>query len=304
MKLRTHCPACLSTELKIIYEEPYQAPGVQQYLRRHYEGRASRAADDYTFQLTTCDSCGLTFQKQVPDDAMLDELYNRWVPGTELERTHRDYSLDQYRSLAEQIQFIIEHFGTLPSQLNLLDFGFGWAHWAKMAMGFGCNVSGTDFSEERRSYGKSVGIEVVDLENLPPKKFHFINTEQVFEHLTEPREVLGKLLDSLAPDGLIKISVPNAVGSLKKISHGTHFGDMSPDEQGPLAPLEHVNSFSADSLEAFGKTMGLKVIRPSFRHLYNGASGLLAPKTVARTLLRPVYRHVFPRSTFVYFARA
>jgi len=304
MKLRSKCPACLSTSLSTIYQEAYRAASIQNYLKRHYEGRASHAADHYMFELGACAGCGLVFQRQVPDDHMLGEIYNGWVPSTELDREHRDYSLDEYRYLSEQVQYIIEHFGERPSQLSMLDFGFGWAHFSKMAMGYGCDVSGAELSQERRAYGQSVGITLVELESLPPQKYRFINTEQVFEHLTEPREVLAQLIESLAPDGLIKISVPDAGGALKKIRRGAGFGDLAPDEQMPIAPLEHINSFNAGSLEAFGKSMGLKLIRPKFRQLYNSASGLMAPKTVARTLLRPVYRHVYPRSTFSYFSRA
>jgi hypothetical protein len=37
--------------------------------------------------------------------------------------------------------------------------------------------------------------------------------------------------------------------------------------------------------------------------LYNAASGWLEPKEGVRTLLRPFYRHVFPKSTFAYFRK-
>ena len=304
MKFRSNCPACLSTALTVIYQEPFLADSIQNYLKRQYEGRASHAADEYTFQLTSCDDCRLVFQQQVPDADMLCEIYNHWVPSTEFERAHRDYNLDAYRNLAEQIQFVIAYFGGRPSQLSILDFGFGWAHFAKMAMGYGCDVSGSELSEERRAHGESIGIQLVELEKLPARKYRFINTEQVFEHLTEPREVLAQLIESLAPDGLIKINVPNSGAALKKITHGVGFGKLSPEEQVPIAPLEHINCFSADSLEAFGKSMGLKLLRPKFRQLVNSASGLMEPRTVARTLLRPVYRHLYPRSTFAYFSRA
>lgn len=164
--------------------------------------------DRYSYELVCCNNCKLTFQKQVPACQLLNEIYNSWIPGTELDRTHRDYSLDDYRYLAEQVQFIIQYFGLAPSQLNILDFGFGWAHWSRMAMGYGCDVSGVELSDERIRHGRSMGLQVVDLADLSRKKFHFINTEQVFEHLTEPRAVLEKLVDSLSVDGLIKISVP------------------------------------------------------------------------------------------------
>lgn len=303
LKIRTQCPACLSASLSVVYEEPYTGKGMQTYLARHYEGHAGRAADSGVYALARCNKCSLVFQRQVPEGALLEEIYNSWVPGTELEREHRNYSLDEYRYLAEQVQFIIQHFGLAPGELDALDFGFGWAHWSKMAMGFGCNVWGVELSEERARHGRSAGLRVVGLGDLPARRFRFINTEQVFEHLTEPRLVLEKLRDALSGDGIIKISVPNAVGALKKISEGKNFGALSVNDQMPIAPLEHINAFSHESLVAFGKEFGLKPLRPSFYRLFNSASGLMQPKNLARAMARPFYRHVFPRTTFVYFVR-
>jgi hypothetical protein len=304
LKIRTQCPGCMSASLNVIYEEPYAGAGVQAYLARHYEGHASRTADAGVYALARCNSCSLVFQQQVPDDPLLGEIYNDWVPGTELDREHRNYSLDEYRYLAEQVQFIIQYFGLPPGELDALDFGFGWAHWSKMAMGFGCNVWGVELSEERARHGKSVGLRVVGLADLPARRFRFINTEQVFEHLTEPRLVLEKLRDALSGDGVIKISVPNAAAALKKIGQGKNFGALSPDDQMPIAPLEHINAFSHESLVAFGKEFGLKPLRPKLYRLYNSASGLLQPKNLARVIARPVYRHIFPGTTFIYFVRA
>lgn len=304
MKSRTSCPACLSASLRQVYEEPYASEGIQNYLRTHYEGHASHTADDSLYVLARCNHCGLSFQKYIPDDTFLGEIYNSWVPGTDFEREHRNYSLEAYRYLAEQVQFVIQHLGRPPGELQMLDFGFGWAHWSKMAMGYGCRVSGVELSQERAAHGRSVGIQVVALDDLPGRAFHFIHTEQVFEHLAEPRIVLDRLVAALAPGGLIKISVPDAATSLKKITRGQSFGALSAWDKMSIAPLEHINAFDHESLVAFGKAAGLQPIRPSFYRLYNGASGLLQPKALFRVLARPVYRHIFPRSTFVYFERA
>jgi SAM-dependent methyltransferase len=304
MKARTVCPACLSASLMRVYEESFSSEGIQNYLRTHYEGNASHTADDCLYVLTRCEHCGLNFQKYIPDDNFLGEIYNQWVPGTDFEREHRNYSLEEYRYLAEQVQFVIQHLGRPPGELHMLDFGFGWAHWSRMAMAYGCRVSGVELSQERAEHGRSVGIQVVPLDALPDRTFHFIHTEQVFEHLAEPRAVLDRLVAALAPGGLIKISVPDAVASLKKIQRGESFGSLSVKDKMPIAPLEHINAFDHASLVAFGKAAGLQPVRPSFFRLYNAASGLLQLKNLARVVARPVYRHVFPRNTFVYFERA
>ena len=131
MQHRSHCPGCLSSSLSLMYKESYSGASVQNYLKRHYENRASKTADSHVYALACCNDCGLTFQQNVPGDAFLGEIYNQWVPGTELERAHRNYSLEEYRYLAEQVQFIIQHFGLAPGELDALDFGFGWAHWSR-----------------------------------------------------------------------------------------------------------------------------------------------------------------------------
>lgn len=303
MMVRDHCPGCLSITLSVVYRERFSSPDIQSYLHRRYAGKDTSAASAGEYMLARCSRCGLTFQQQVPDGLLLHELYEDWVSDADLACSRSDYDLDDYRYLAEQVGLIIQHFGIAPSRIKILDFGFGWAQFSRMAMGYGCNVSGAELSAARISHGKSIGLRIVDLDHLPQGEFQFINTEQVFEHLTEPRVVLERLLASLTPDGLIKISVPDAAASLRQIGKRRSFGALSTAQQMSIAPLEHINCFSRDSLVAFGREFGLEPLRPRFSQLVNSASGLLRPKYLARTLLRPVYRHILSRGTFVYFTR-
>jgi hypothetical protein len=298
------CPSCLGSSVRVVYAQPYASDGIQAYLDRQYDGNATDAANDAEYTLAQCGQCGLVYQVSVPNDALLTEVYGPWSRGTALEVEHRNYSLDEYRYLAEQVQFVIEHFGRHPAELEVLDFGFGWAHWARMAMGFGCNVSGVELSEERKDYARRFGIQVLEHGSLPERRFHFINTEQVFEHLVQPKDILQQLVRSLAPGGVIKISVPDCRSALGKIRHGARFESLGTDDQMQIAPLEHINSFDHASLVNLGRECGLRPMRPSFAKLINSASGLLRPKSLARTLGRPFYRHVYPRSTFVYFTAA
>ena len=51
VKLRMKCPACLSTSLTAIYQEPYQADSIQNYLKRHYFATAGvrlQLSDDWS----------------------------------------------------------------------------------------------------------------------------------------------------------------------------------------------------------------------------------------------------------------
>ena len=78
---------------------------------------------------------------------------------------------------------MLQHFNLPPWQLEVMDFGFGWAEWARVAHSFGCNVFGAELSEARVDYARSIGIMVIDWDEIANRRFHFINTEQIFERL-------------------------------------------------------------------------------------------------------------------------
>ena len=304
MRLRTHCPSCMSSALMPVCTLPYSSPAIQRYLRRQYQGRASGAFDLSDYELVRCSDCDLAFQMQVPSEFMLDEIYNAWIPGAGPDVVRSNYGLPDYRDLAEQVQFILAHFKLAPANLNLLEFGFGWGEWARMAMAFGCNVSGIELSKERIAHAQAIGIEVLDLNQLPPQHFHFINTEQVFELLTDPLLVLEKLVRALAVNGMIRINVPNAENALTQLNRTKDIDALTTEHQMAVAPIEHLNSFTHSSLVRFASSLGLKPIRPSFYLLLNSASGLLSINNLLRVVVRPFYRYVYPRSTCMYFVRA
>ena len=300
---RAHCPGCRRTTTRTLYVEPLDSPGITRYMQQHYERRVERDFAGYDYELAQCEHCGLAFQAQVPAPDLLTEIYDRWLPATEREVVAARWGLDDYRYLAEQVEFMLDHFKARPSSIKALDFGFGWAEWAKMAGAYGVDVCGAELSQVRIDYAKSCGIPVVDSSALPQDEFHFINTEQVFEHLLEPGEMLGRLAGALRPGGLVKISVPNSAKSLRKLLGARNFASLSEGEIMPIAPFEHINAFTYDSLTALGREAGLVPLRPSLRKLYNSSSGWMEPKSALKTLARPVYRHLYPKSTFVYFAR-
>ena len=257
----------------------------------------------FSYRLAQCGDCGLTFQSFVPDQVLLDSIYDNWVTGHG-QQAEREFGLNQYRYLSEQVDFMIQHIGKRPADIKALDLGFGWGQWARMAMGYGCEVSGIELSQERKAFGRSIGIQVIELDDLPAETFDFVHTEQVFEHLTEPRHVLERLVASLKPTGLIKISVPDSARSLSRLAQTQAFGALDAREQMAIAPLEHINSFTSDSLVAFAHSAGLRPLRPSLRRMVNAASGVLEGKRMANALARPIYRHVLGRGTFMYFVKA
>ncbi|SFD71074.1 class I SAM-dependent methyltransferase [Massilia yuzhufengensis] len=303
MLKRERCPGCHGQASTTLYREPLDSPAITRYLLAHYQQRVARDFSGYDYELARCRHCGLAYQAQVPAPALLEEIYDQWLPATERALVAARWGLDDYRYLAAQVEFMLEHFRLRPGAVKALDFGFGWAEWAKMAGAYGCDVCGAELSEVRIDYARSVGIPVLDASALPQGEYHFINTEQVFEHLLEPGDMLRRLGRSLRPGGVVKVSVPDAAHSLRKLLGARSFAALGEADIMPIAPFEHVNAFTHASLAALGRGAGLALLRPSLRKLYNSSSGWMNPKSALKTLARPVYRHIYPRSTFIYFAR-
>jgi 2-polyprenyl-3-methyl-5-hydroxy-6-metoxy-1,4-benzoquinol methylase len=90
------------------------------------------------------------------------------------------------------------------------DFGMGHGRWALLAKGFECQSYGTELTDELIEHAKSNGINVISWDEIPQYSFDFINTEQVFEHISKPLQTLHHLKKSLKDEGILKISVPPA----------------------------------------------------------------------------------------------
>jgi hypothetical protein len=304
LRLRSRCPCCEGVEFRVLASEPYGAAPLRTYLEQYYQGRACvDELSGFDYELVRCAQCTLAYQRAVPTTEMLTEIYETWILPSEKDRLRRERDINDYCYMAEQVQFIARHFRSRPSDIRILDFGMGWAEWADMARAFGCEVAGSELSLHRIKHARSIGIEVVDWDEIPKRKFDFINTEQVFEHLIEPLEVLRHLSRALNRGGLIRISVPDSRVALNNLSGHGSFSKLTASQIMPMAPLEHVNSFEYRSLVAFAKSVGLRVVRPSIVDLYNSSSGWFSIKNALRLCLRPLYRHIYPKSTVVYFGR-
>jgi SAM-dependent methyltransferase len=277
---------------------PYEDPALDNFLRAHYHKPPdTRPLRGFDYALRRCSTCALVYQEQVPGPGFLPVLYDQWISPDNLQRARDSRTLEDSALLAAEVHFLIRALGLTPGQIHTLDYGCGWGDWANMARAYGCQAAGVELSVERERYARSIALEVFSYEDIPDDTFHFVNTEQVFEHLTEPAQVLRTLVRSLRPGGLLRISVPDATQALRRLA-SRPFAALSRAEVMPIHPLEHVNSFTPSTLDRFGTGAGLELYRPSLRLLYEATAGWgLKP------LVRPLYRHVWPRTTIAYFRK-
>jgi SAM-dependent methyltransferase len=105
---------------------------------------------------------------------------------------------------------------------------------------------------------------VIAWEEIPGYQFDCINAEQIFEHLPNPLETLQYISQSLKPNGVIRISVPNGWdirNRLKILDWAALKG--SKNTLYPISPLEHINCFNHDALVRMAELAGLAPIQVS-----------------------------------------
>ena len=76
-ELRDRCPACNSTNFKQIHKSAYKQPPIINYLNEFYgplEEVDLNCLTDATYSLCLCNDCDLIFQKEIPNDFLMD----RW----------------------------------------------------------------------------------------------------------------------------------------------------------------------------------------------------------------------------------
>ena len=299
---RDWCPGCAGTRSRQLIDLAYEDAALENFFRAHYHKTPDTSPlRGYRYSLLECEKCGLAYQANVPGPDFLPVLYDQWISSGNLQRGRDSRTLEKSSLLGAEVHFLIRSLDMQPGQIRVLDYGMGWGDWANMARAYGCQAAGADLSVERQKYARSIGLEVFDHDDLPKSWFHFVNTEQVFEHLTEPAATLQRLIATLRPHGLLRISVPNAAQTLQAM-RSRSFAQLSPQEIMPIHPLEHVNSFTPQTLNRFATMAGLRPVRPHLHLLYDATSGWLS-RNGFKALVRPIYRYVWPRTTIAYFRK-
>ena len=270
---RDQCPACRSKSFRNIYQQAYTTPLLSEYLESFYGSQGSvdfkylKGAD---YHLCACKNCELIFQRQVPDDFLMEELYERWIdPKTAFLEHQRKDGIKKYTNYAKEIATVIAHFDAVPSTLKFLDFGMGWGIWALIAKAMGCDSYGSELSQERIAYASASGVKISSWDDIPNGKFNFINTEQVFEHISNPLDVMLHLKQGLNKNGVLKISVPTASNIDSRLGlMDWKANRKSKNSLNPVAPLEHINYFKRTSLLKMADIAGMVPVELARRNQY------------------------------------
>ena len=274
--LRAACPVCDAQDHRVLRSLPFTAPAVWSFLERYYAGRIVRAAlGEALYEIRRCAACGFLWQAYHLDaDGML-LLYEEWISAEESLAKKTRAGLDLYDGYAREASSIARRLGRKPCELRVLDFGMGWGAWCRMAQAFGYQVAGFELSQRRQQHARAWGIRVIDsLETL--ERYDYINCHHALEHVPDPHATLARLVEALAPGGLLRVSVPDGLGMEQQLSQ--------PDwraAKDSLHPLEHLNCFTGATLARLAARAGLATApeQPAARGLRGLVLGALrAPR--------------------------
>ena len=308
---RPTCPGCGAPDARLVHSTPYSNDGLQKFLTSYYTkvapSRLSEVVLGGDFAVLECANCGLLFQRDAPNASLSGEIYDEWITDDDhLAPDAPQLSTPEYAYAASEVMQLLTLQRRRSSQkrLKVLDFGMGWSQWLHIARGLGAEVYGMELSEPKRDYAKSVGIPLLDWQDLKGQRFDVIATEQVMEHVGDPKGIASTLVDSLHEKGLLKVSVPNAAGIKSLLAGWSWDRDWQrASELNPIHPLEHLNCFVPRALDRFGEQFGLKRIGIPLAIAYAHSFGSDSPKAILRNIARPVYRHLLRRGGYALFSR-
>jgi SAM-dependent methyltransferase len=305
------CPICGNAHITDYLRLPYCKSDVQEYLLGYYTKSRNMdrafyervfAGKDYT--LSGCDRCGALFQRNRPGPNLGELVYDHWI-SNEFSGIAAASALglkDVQHFMSEAVKltsFAMRSAGVteLP-QFHALDHGMGNGFFALSLKACVVDVWGTEFSSDRLKFGRENGIRTLHVsDDLPENYFHLINTEQVMEHVPDPRRVISKLARSLAKGGILKISVPYSrsieSGDREIDWRASRYARRSPM---PLAPLEHLQYYPRQCRQVIADDNGLELVNlSSWSHIRYGNNWTLrgAVRNVGRALLHGKMRNYF-----------
>jgi hypothetical protein len=283
---RATCELCGCSDAEVLYSESFAAGNTFRFIDEYYANRIPKTVlERGKYTLRRCPSCRFIWQGEILNDVNLDRLYSQWIDEDASARKYTERHLEELAGLVHQISAVPYLLKMSAKDIRALDFGAGWGRWCQIANAIGLEAWASEVSGARIAHMRSLGIPICPDIFTETGCFHFINAEQVFEHLPDPRLYFDQLASLLVPGGVMRISVPDGSGFEKQLSRGT----WRPQKDA-VHPLEHVNCYTPTSLCALSRGRDIRVVaawkvcHAYYRCLIRGSGSLKTLKNAVASL--------------------
>lgn len=190
-----------------------------------------------------CQDCSLVFCPKI-SAGFLKTLYLNGFHGLEEGAPKKGWKKDA--------AFLDPVFEFLPKEkpLKILDFGTGQDRIPDLLRQEGHRVMAVDLVPPLRPHPDRITGDIMEMD-LEPGQFDLIYSFQVFEHLPNPRQILGKLLKLVRPEGIVLLHTDMETEERYKYGFKKWWYVMPPD---------HCTLYSHKTFEQFAKCTGNQIV--------------------------------------------
>lgn len=224
-------------------------------------------ASDFQFQsfdlypYHACRQCGTWFVPLMIDDRLFDDYFRR-VPEARQVSGAMMSGRDQMTRDSDRQRFG-QYFGMLQPLLagaehatRYLDIGSGVGHSVELAAELGWNARGEELSDVAVATARSKGRNVAHPGTRPrADAYDVISMFETLEHITDPDLVLADAVRSLAPLGIVMITVPNRASFEISILRDRCFHVF-----GGYEHVGHINLFDSRGIGSLLQRHGLSLM--------------------------------------------
>ena len=224
--------------------------------RREYRVVSTVDRNGRPLRTVMCNVCGLVWTNPRPSDEDVDRYY-----ATEYRADYTRSRAPTARKIlrgmlgAEERRVALAH--ALRPGSRVLDVGCGAGELVYVLRCTGIEAAGIEPGEEyadfsRRVLGIPIQTATVETALFEPDSQDVITMFHMLEHVADPRRTLSTIRGWLkGAGGILVVEVPNVDSTVQAPRHRFHYA--------------HLYSFNALTLAALGESVGLQLLRSSWK---------------------------------------
>lgn len=210
-----------------------------------FRTRPGKVRDKEGLQIYECLSCGLVFLSS------FDHIQDNFYESSGMHDGEVDigsWAVETAWDDDRRFNF----FKTLLENRSVLDFGCGNGGFLLRAKTAASRIAGIELEERLQPYFKKKGLTVYTGIDKVKEEYDIITLFHVLEHIADPIDMLGRLLEKLGSGGSIIVEVPNANDALLTLYENEPFSKFT-----YWSP--HLFLYTSSTLDMLAGKAGLKV---------------------------------------------